>query len=178
METCHHCEFAASGHDAVAYMVVAVRKPPPMATLPVGHTTVPVTMLPGADVDRRGRGDAFDTGETGRPDRTWRACRTGGAGRALRPHWARGSYRAIGAFAGGGEEEGEKGERGKEGRDATSDHDLEGRRSGLSDAICATALQTTARSRQQVQGRTGEGAADGAILRAGDAAPPRRESRR
>src|SRR6185369_7502073 len=26
METCHHCEFAASGHDAVAYMVVAARK--------------------------------------------------------------------------------------------------------------------------------------------------------
>ena len=47
METCHHCGFAASGYDAVAYRVVAERKPPPMATLPVGQTTVTFTMLPG-----------------------------------------------------------------------------------------------------------------------------------
>ena len=46
METCHHWWFAASGYDAVAYIVVAARKPPPMATLPLGQTTVPFTMLP------------------------------------------------------------------------------------------------------------------------------------
>src|SRR5262245_21350629 len=47
METCHHWWFVASGYDAVAYIVVADRKPPPMATLPVGQTTVLLTMLPG-----------------------------------------------------------------------------------------------------------------------------------